>query len=147
MNETAIHEPKSIGKRGELLLVVLMAAMTMYFSAVPPKASAQTSYNFCEVTLAPLGQYGDRCNSWGGGYLSHSVVVGWDHSACINYTNGINQNLMYAWACAPKPPPGYPAFREVNFWNDGIYRKPIIRNNTTGDQNRVAGHYDCYIDC
>lgn len=147
MTKPATIGPTAVGRRVMLLLTALIAAMALYFSATVSSAAAQTSYNFCAVTLAPYGQYGDRCSSWGGGYLSESSVIGYDHSACIDYTNGINENLMYSWACAPAPQPGQFTLREVDFWNDGIYRKPIIRNNTTGDSNKVAGHYNCYTDC
>lgn len=143
MNKYATNGSSMIGKRWLVLLAALMATAAMYFPWTVQQASAQTSYAFCwKVTLAPYGQYGDRCNSWGGGYLRDSSVYGYYHSACIDYTNGVNQNLMYPWACTPKG-----TFRYVGFWNDGIYRKPIIRNNTTGDTNMVEGWYECYTDC
>jgi hypothetical protein len=147
VSRSEVHYQMGLGKRVALLLGAFVAAAAMFFSTGAPDASAKTEYGFCEVWLAPYGQYGDRCNAWGGGQLNHTRVYGFTHSACIDYTNGIDANLMYSWACTGSPPGGSPAVREVSFWNDGIYRKPIIRNNTTGDNNRVAGYYSCYTDC
>jgi hypothetical protein len=148
MSELTASKPSIIGKRGLVLLAALTAAAAMLFSATAPKASAATEYQFCHgVNLAPYGQYGDRCNAWGGGYLAESKVYSWEHSVCIDYTNGVDSNLMYPWACGDPPLNGIPSFRFVNFWNDGIYRKPIIRNNTTGDDTVAYGWYSCYTNC
>jgi hypothetical protein len=147
MIKSAARVQLGLGKSVALLLVTLFAAVAMYFAATPSPALAQTEYHFCQVTLAPYGQNGDRCSAWGGGYLFEAGVIGYNHSACIDFTNGIDNNLMYSWACAPAPQPGQFTYKAVNYGNDGVYRKPIIRNNTTGDSNKVEGWYKCYTDC
>lgn len=117
----------------------------MCFAVAPSKASATTQYNFCQdVTLAPYGQYGDRCHAWGGGYLAHVALVTYERAGCSSVTDG-HGNLIQSWSCFPKG--SAPGAHHIYWGNDGTYRKAVIRNNNTSFSGKFTGNYLCYNPC
>ncbi len=144
MSTPATHEQFGVRERGLLILAALVATLAMCFAAAPPKASAQTHYNFCQVTLAPYGQYGDQCMAWGGGYLLNATITTYERAGCLTVANG-QGNLIQSWTCFPKS--GGAGAYIMSWSNDGTYRKPVIRNNNLSFSGKFAGSYDCYYPC
>jgi hypothetical protein len=143
MGTPATHGQLRFGKRALLILSALVAFFIMFATANPPPASATTTYDFCNVTLAPYGQYGDRCYSWGGGDLAVIAFVTYERSGCVTTANG-NGDLIQSWKCFPNgsAPGGYHLY-----FGDHIYRKPVIRNNNLSYKGYFEGGYTCYTPC
>jgi len=121
-----------------------VTSITIFAAAKAPPASATTAYNFCNVTLAPYGQSGDRCYAWGGGYLYGVDLVTYERSGCSTVSDG-SGNLIQSWTCFPKG--SSPAAYELHWVNDGVYRKPVIRNNNLSYSGHFAGAYGCFYPC
>lgn len=126
-----------------VLLAVVGAILGLSIATTAPRASAQDYYAYCVGTnLAPYGQYGDRCYAWGGGILAIAGVHAIDHSACVDVVDAAG-NLMQSWSCTPSGG----AWKELWYLNEGIYRRAVVRNNTTGSTNHIDAYYRCYGNC
>jgi hypothetical protein len=129
-------------KRLVALLAVVGALFTIYAQANPPKAAAQDHYEFCYGTLAPYGQYGDRCYAWGGGWLRGINLQVFEHSGCVSTANAAG-DILQSWSCTPS---GYTK-KELIWPPNETWKKAVIRNNTTGSSSYFTAGYYCYNQC
>ena len=83
--------------------------------------------------------------SWGGGYLAFNTLVTWERAGCLATTDGFgNQNT--SWQCGPKGSAPGPSV-QITYGTDGVYRKPILRNNNLSYHGHFSGSYYCYSPC
>jgi hypothetical protein len=123
--------------RVALLLAMIASAIAMYFMT---PSTATASEPICHVNLAPYGQNGDRC--WGPGRPLFNVYMQtYQRAGCVNAANSSNQ-LLGIWQCV-----GANSGYLINFQNDGIRRKGVIRNNNVSYVGYFAGSQTCYWEC
>jgi len=139
MTDSLIHRPKATLVMGATILGI--ALVSLLAGMVPAaKADVQGNMYFCtQVWLQPYGQAGDRCASPLGGYLYAVTGNTVEHSGCVSVLNNIG-NVSSTWACTPG---GNTAVQKY-FPGDGIWRRGIIRNNTTGSGAHMSGSQWCY---
>ncbi len=133
----------TVPKRLTALLGVMGVLLVAYAQADPPKASAQDHYNFCAVTLAPYGQYGDRCYAVGGGYLRGINMQAYQHSGCATTAVVSSGELTKPWTCLPAGG----GTLGLTYSQNTDYLKAVLRNNTTGSATSVTGAYFCWNQC
>lgn len=130
------------GRLAALFALLVIAGVGLL--AAPPNSEAK-SVNFCStVSLAPYGHPGDRC--WGPGSFVFGInLVTYDRAGCVTVANGANQ-LLQSWTCGAAGSVPGPAV-VLNFGNDGVWRKPVIRNNNLSFAGTFSGGLACYSGC
>ena len=132
-------------KRMLVIIAVALSLLLTAWMAAGPLASARAdvkgSYNFCSnVWVKPYGQQpNDRCVSPIGGYLYSVLVQTFEHSGCVSVLNNVG-NVSEAWSCTP----GGSTYASRFYVEDGIWRRGIIRNNTSGSGAHISGNQWCY---
>jgi hypothetical protein len=131
MSGSASLDPKSVGRRGVLLLTALAVSIGMFFAiAAGPvtKAHAGAEY-FCYSYVVAQG----NCFSSGAHPLTWVRGYGYNHSACSNaYLNGFVTN----WACAP-----------TGTWSNSYFDGSrnmvgVVRNNAPGSPGQIWGYQE-----
>jgi len=108
-----------------------VAAIVAIYAVVATQAPAvaHAGEGFCDgVTLAPYGQWGDRCYAWE--WQAHSELVwvtvrDFQRSGCADYAPQYSGELKSSWACFAKETWGYK-------WVSPVTTTPyrgVIRNN------------------
>lgn len=109
-----------------LALLLILSCAAVGFLAKPAQSEAN-SVNFCYlVTLQPYGHSGDRCFG-PGSYIYGVNLVTHERAGCVTVADGAN-NLLESWRCGAAGSWPGPAV-QLNYANDGRWRKPVIRNN------------------
>ncbi len=131
----------SSGATKRLLLIVLTTTLLSAGWATSrsiEKASAN-NINFCtNAFLEPKGKPGSECGASSGGLILDVFGEGVEHSMCVAYIGGANENLS-GWNCTAGPG------GSKLLWapNDGVWKRGDLRNNTTGGKTHVQGSWGC----
>lgn len=143
--EVSLGRPQSARRTALAIGSAVVLLLALWMSVGPTtkaKADVKGYYQFCSnAWVQPYGQAGDRCASPLGGYLWMVQVSSYEHSACVSYLNNVG-NVASSWACTPGPN----NFATKYFVEDGVWRRGIVRNNTTNSGAHIAGKQDC-ITC
>lgn len=138
----------ALTRRTQKMLVasaIVAVALVGLFSNTVPKANADVKGNMAICTnswVQPYGQAGDKCASPLGGYLWAVQGQGHERSACVSVLNNVGA-VSSSWVCSPGPN-SYTAIKW--FAEDGIWRRGVLRNNSTGSGAHVSGTQNC-ITC
>jgi len=126
---------KTARRTAILIALATTVMMSIWMSAGPVSNANAGGYHFCWYVVAdPYGLPYDRCAPpTGTTGLIRAATVSWEHSTCLSTTTAANV-LNHPWVCTGGPN----TVRWVEF-NDGVFRKPIVRNNTTGDVAHIGG--------
>ena len=131
---------KSMSRLRRMLLGLVAAVLLVATWASVGQTEKAEAGNFCTyVFVQPYGQAGDRCAATWGGPLYGVTVESFEHSGCVATTNA-GGALNSSWVCSAGPN----SFNWQFYGNDGVYRRAIIRNNTTGATNHISGSWTCY---
>ncbi len=129
---------KSARRMAILIALAVTVAMSIWMSAGPVSKANADSGQFCWYVLAqPYGWPYDRCSAsvWATTQGFEGATVSWEHSTCIATLNAAEQ-LNASWVCT-----GGPNTVRWTSFPGGTFRRPIVRNNTTGDYTHIGGFF------
>jgi hypothetical protein len=132
---------RALGKHLSLGLAGLITAILLYAGAVVGPIADAAAEPFCQaVTLAPYGQYGDRCYAWeweAHPYLAIVSIQTDERAGCVTSAD-LSGNLKESWYCIGN---GSSGWKYVNYTSEP--RRGVIRNNNLNYSGRFWGAYTC----
>jgi hypothetical protein len=133
------------GKRVSLGLAGLVVAIVMYAGMSFGSVAHASAEGFCDgVTLAPYGNYGDRCYAWvweAHPYLAIVSMETRERAGCMTSAAGEGYELRESWYCIGNYGSG---FKYVNSTPEP--RRGVIRNNNLNYSGKFYGAYTCCWD-
>lgn len=146
LTDVSGHVPSHFRRYRLIASAILALLATVWLSTGPltrAQADVQGNMSICSYSwVAPYGQAGDKCAANLGGYLWAVSGQSYEHSACVSVLNN-KGDVSSSWLCTP----GSNNYTGVKwFAEDGVWRRGVLRNNTTGSGAHVSGTQTC-ITC
>lgn len=139
-----------LAKRAKLAIIGLLLTGIMYVGIlggpVSSAYSVEAAETFCNnVTLAPYGQYGDRC--YAASWEAHPYLLAvWlrtnERAGCVSYAAQNSGDLKGSWYCI-----GSYSFTYHQIPSSPEPRRGVIRNNNLSYSGKFTGTHSWSCTC